>query len=1069
MKRCYFFICCFLSFGFTCTYILSQESLNGVMNHGLHAMQFDASNGHYLHAGMDIFWTFSDDASTSDRPYLPAFSGGALLLKAYNIRNDNAAADLCLNPVPTLTFTSGNTGYQMLSDPKLWFGANHCDWKLLPEVTMELDQGTYIYVAESNSKLDGLHDKICGGYINMYASTFYPQYAEHCKPSGFYEIYQREFLIPCIPPGAKMAVMGNYNGVNQPKKVRHFHIMNYAQDQSQVIENISNFSAFRSYLEGVLTNAPSPQFTAEEIVFRQNYRDHVCTAQPSLSDVDTTGTPIDIRDKYVFMHSLTPTPAYGLPLPDRRVCVFHDVDIIQNAFTINGYKSTLFDVINFYIYKIEPEPISTDNCLRFRASDMLIDSASTYALPWVDMTDNSYGVTFPPHESTQVDHARVIKGTEICNGDYGYIHEYHQGMSSYNDLLDMSTWLSNPDAVEGGCLNTKIVRAPWILTNLHTKVVEGQFRFDPRDRYLCWNTNVHREYKSSNQCQWWLPPQIGNRTYPPLANPSGAPVRSPDFTNNLAYHPDYAYFPDGRYNIKSDYEVTNGQFCESKSADFFVNNYKPYLKYICIQQEELNWNVEPDKWRDPDVSDDWLNLDDTTEVTFSPFPGVNKKYRKEFLSYLAYWKVRADTGSHVGQSAIMDLCSHDGNDEILHPYMNFDNSNSNTAGKKWIHGRKPVYIELHFSEPIDIESLCLDIQDRYDQYRAMIQGGCSLIQLPPNINENSEIFEYFDMSNDNEIGIAPKIASHNTIIFVKLPAFRYYETEALFDAAERIIAITATDEAGTPLACLETKEINTALLLCRDNDGVFPSANGDAWRHRISIDSVSKSKTCFNPVGTHNWPDVEQQIDRLENNLSYDDITNWHFRVPSCQAWTEEWDPKRNNQRRSIDYYDNPGSPTTWIYDSAGSRETKIEIGEFVQENRNNTAKMRIMAGTAVEVQSTYTLLFVKSTVVDFIGNKDVSYGYIPIPGPPFAPPSYTGIPRTYRTDPPITIRATTQAPVTRTIPGDYFTPTNTVPYVGPPSPSPSLSLRGMQGDDDDESKEKDKTEKDTKDKNPTL
>ena len=75
MKRTFFVISCLLCLSYVWTECIGEEKMHGVMNANLN-VQHGADNRHYFPNAVDVFWTFADAPSSSERPFLPAYSVG---------------------------------------------------------------------------------------------------------------------------------------------------------------------------------------------------------------------------------------------------------------------------------------------------------------------------------------------------------------------------------------------------------------------------------------------------------------------------------------------------------------------------------------------------------------------------------------------------------------------------------------------------------------------------------------------------------------------------------------------------------------------------------------------------------------------------------------------------------------------------------------------------------------------------------------------------------------------------------------------------------------------------------
>ncbi|MFA4986076.1 MAG: hypothetical protein WC712_05785 [Candidatus Brocadiia bacterium] len=1100
MKRAFFLVCCILVFGYVSTSLVAEQRVNGIMNAPLHMQNYDRNK---LHQGIDVFWSFapspwpspSGSASVlvlpprpelSERPYLLAYSDGAMLLNAEafctsSFNNPiNAGADMCINPRSTVTVIGSQTVYCVLEDPQYMFGAGHCDWDLGAETdTFVFGERTFLS-AKENSKLAGLQANVRDAYLYWYASAR----ATACwnsLPSGAYVTYGSKILVPGINAGDKIAIMGDWWGGTSAQDHLHFHMRMYCINGGE-IENIGAGNQLAYYLHSIFTSnlAPSPNISIGRFLIRENWRDWVCGVTPEafaggtpcMSSGAPSWTPAGgtVWDQYVALGDATPTPSLGFPGPSPLVVVYRDVDFLEDAARVQGYKFTDFDRIELWINRIDRVQVTPSGMAETCApSKVNMVHATPYKTPVVLWTDRSYGVTFPPYMPTNTN----IIAPNGLNGDYGYVFEMDTTDGSYLGGTP-SSWQNNPYTVEGGY--SERFGAYWILTNLHGQYSPcHEFRFDSRDRYHCWNSNVHLAYTPvpAAGVAWWLPPKHEMRVFPTQYSNSGAPPRVPASpTNNMAYHPDYAYFPDGRYNVETKYFQLRGEDRSHETADFYVDNFKPFVKYVSVQQQQLNWD-RSSAWLDPDVEGDWLPLTSTSTVEFTPYSGSTKKYRSEYLAYLAYWKVKPGTGAEAGQDAFIELNTHNSQGDRSSPYLNWTASGRSPAdctAKKWVHGRKPLYIELEFSEAIDETTFCFDLEDRFGNFRQMIAPGQQPThQIPSTVTNDSEIFEYFDLSDDCELGWCFKRGSGNKIVFLKIPALRLYlrydtntqryEQSALFDSAERRMFIYAKDETGTPLACLEPtltdpprsdpptpRDVSCDCdeVICRNYAGVFNSASGDGWIHRLSIDTVTEARVWKHRSEQNNWDAVAAQIGKLERNEEYINIQNWHQAFDGGEVWTEDWDPKRSIQRQSLD--------GTWIADSAGSRETRTIIGSLVVDDRIDANFPRIMAGRAVSVEHLLygVVIFVESYTVDSIGNKDAAFACLRRPEtPPESTQPPTTLPVTFRTYPPsesLPYR-TTSAPVSTPASLDPPpTPESTLTYVPPPTPTPSLSLEGLRG-----------------------
>ncbi len=458
--------------------------------------------------------------------------------------------------------------------------------------------------------------------------------------------------------------------------------------------------------------------------------------------------------------------------------------------------------------------------------------------------------------------------------------------------------------------------------------------------------------------------------------------------------------------------------------------------------------------------------------------------RSEYLAYLAYWRIKSEnnepTGVVPGQDATMELMTFNTStdqSEVVQ-YTNFELHPNSATGKRWINGRKPIYIELEFSEPVDMYSFHLDLQDRFDNFRQMLTSD-EYVQADSSLDENAEIFDYFTFADDSELAWTFKYGSGNTIVYCKLPALRLYLKQvvkggtlmnvqsALFDAADRRVFIYATDEVGTPVACLEGNAVNTKDRLCRNDSDKFEEACGDSWLHRLCIDTVTEARLRINPFDYDNWPDVENEILDLERNgTNYGNVLQ-HVEsfFPIVDTWTEDWDPKRLIERQVRD--------NTYMRDSAGSWETRTEIGtDRVDDRCLNTPYPRIFVGRAMGVYASVNGCYIQGIVVDSIGNKDASIGWVEwdwgAPPPTSPIPSYysaTNPPSGWTTTyPPVTLPTFLKSlvlsggPLTRTT-GEEATQSPTPgTWVGP-TPEPPIIEMNEDGQKD-KGKDKESTDK---------
>ncbi len=1097
MKKVFFTFSLALCLCYVYTRVLAVPPA-GVMNemyNGIVAQNADF----YFHGGVDIHWTntLNWPAGSYSRAVLPAPKGGLIFLyedilaHTHNPSNKNAGFGICLNPMLTAVTTiyGGQTTvytryYEPTQDP-LYCGIGHCMFDLHEDI----QNANGILTILPGSNLAGLHSGIKAVVLHRCAivmnnnSDPNDDVAVPDLPLGIY-LSNGNYYIPSISQFDPVAIVGDYwwNSSNPPPtsgiiKENHFHVDLYrrtialsaiptvtttttftngttvtltitntvANTIAKAVCNIGMMNEMKDYLKSVIPATVTP-VVSDGFIMRPDCADQARWRYPqSFNSMAYSCGANGAGDVYyVPLGTSTATPVFNPDQVGGKSLGFC-IDVIQDAYTNwGGWNADCFDNIEYRIYHVVPSPTSS----YFMPWPTKLAEAMVYKIPSAVIGDDSYGLTFPPPTQTN-----RIQYHPNYNGDYGYMFERNPDQidppATANPFLPFS-WSFNPDTSDNGA-STNIFHSYWILSNLHSKTrSDGEFIFNNNHRYFCWNSSVHNRYEDEDDTlAWWLPPKTS--LPPPYhTNPAHSPM--PSLTNNMAYNPKYAYFPDGTYYVEAEYKDIADHTVTKKSESFMVDNYKPYLKGIAVFQQQMKWDYSTTTWYDPESDDSWWQLNEVTKINYSPWVGVNKILYKQYCLYEAFWENQKDAqgreqGYNVGSDCEMRLKTLNlffGHANFVDAAKcNFESVPNSARAKRWANGEKAIYFEFDFSESIDPQSFSLDIEDRFNEFRCLLDASHRIadISLPPGLDENSEIFSYFDFTDQSEWGWTFKKGSNAKTVYAKIPALKLflvpsqngYTTNALFDAAERRLFIMARDMAGTQLACLEdtttggsvTESFNQSICRSASNGHYNENEWGDSWLHRLSIDTTTEAKCWMNPQGFHNWPDVHHQIQNLEDNSTFDDIVNFHINnVSYGKVWTEQYDPKRHIARLSID--------GDTIHDSSGTRETRTTIGLYEEKNRNDNA-VRIMVGRQIGYWCYMQILEIDCLTVDAAGNYNCAVGQV------FPNPGYTTGPwRSFETTPPTippSTSFTTEPPVSFYT---TFPPTNTLPYT---TSVPSLSI----------------------------
>ncbi len=616
----------------------------------------------------------------------------------------------------------------------------------------------------NGGNLAQLHPKIRAAIQWEAAMRQYPGYAMWAAPPDV-QIKDGFLCINNIPASAVIAIVGNFCADYNATPIQtwaydlpcynHFHL-----GPENTVLNLGFQNNFLPYLRSMLPTDIYPPIANGPFYFRHNRADMLQTPYPENYHYAIATGGIY---KYVIVQGtndpIGAVPIGAPPFVEETTIdqVYSDVDVIHELSDMWGkYYLNMFSQIDIKYYRkyVEFDGFTSPKCHTYRTT--LAASAAPYRFPVnVQLNDTTTGATMPPKQSI---------GTTDMIRNFGGVFEFNP----YGALPSSSSnpWL--PYSYENNPWNTKSEvssinaesHSYWVLSNLHCQHA-GEFRFNTEtpsvnswnDAFYCWNTQVHKKFAPGSPPTgtplWWIPPRTpwpGGTAFPPVATQN----------DNRAYHPDFAYFRDGRYFADASAEdlAPTPLSTQVRSKNFNVNNFKPFLQGITIYQQQIDWNSTADFIDPTDVSK-WIAPQSMASAP-DDWKGLEWPVYKPWCVYDALWIIKKPEGINTeepGYQPLMELSTIDLNsalgDIISGKYCNFEKRQDANRAKKWVNGVKPVYFIMRFSEAIDANTFTLDIEDRFGNARCLISG-VNYVDPHENANLLTPFYEYFDFNDNKE-------------------------------------------------------------------------------------------------------------------------------------------------------------------------------------------------------------------------------------------------------------------------------------------------------------------------------